>query len=139
MDVISPERWGRDHYSTLAYLGHVYHTHDGQIDRDKMRCKPSRRHMAGPTMAMLIAVHPADERYPTTLQGGQTLDDHDDYDCAYDLVAGGMLIDVGTGMHPQFELTPKGLRVWSHLTRTRKTVGAMDTLTWAEVEGATHE
>ncbi|TAL41401.1 MAG: hypothetical protein EPN91_10830 [Salinibacterium sp.] len=133
MDVISPERWGRDHYSTLAYLGHVYHRDAGQIERDKMRCKESRRHMKGELARMI----PEDgTRYPTRLQNGDELDDHDDYDCAYDLVAGGVLTDVGTGINPQFELTPKGLQVWSYLTRTRKTAGAMDTLTWAEVERA---
>lgn len=128
--MIEPARWGRDHYSTFAYLGHVVHNPElqGHPDRRKMRCKPGNHKQDG-----LMALVFRDAKYPTRLQGGVVLDDHDDWDCAADIVGAGLLVDVGSGMFPCFKLTERGLAVWSYIARTRPTAGSMDSLTWDEV------
>jgi len=130
------EKWGRDHYSTFMYIGHAVHNPAlrGLVEKDKMRVKNSRRHMAGPSMAILMLKDT--DRYPTRLQGGEDLHDHDDYDCADDLIAGGMLVETGTGFSRAYDLTPRGLQVWSYMIRTYPTAGSCDSITWRELLAA---
>jgi hypothetical protein len=85
------EDWGKDHWSTLAYLETRIVDHRGRISHDHMRCH------AGRHPAMLAAkrrVHgtSADgSAYPTRLRAGRTLPDHDDYDCLDDMIAAGFV------------------------------------------------
>lgn len=115
---IPPERWGRDHWTTIAYA----FTCAGRImDRQHLR-------IAGKAIPGV-----PDKEYPTRLQGGVDLYGHDDLDCLSDAGAAGVLHNVGTGMHPCARFTPQGLILGQWL------VGAMEakavkasTLTWAE-------
>jgi hypothetical protein len=47
---------------------------------------------------------------PTRYRLGE-LKNHDDWDCVADLVTSGLLLSVGTGMHPKYELSPLGWQV----------------------------
>lgn len=123
---VAPEQFGRDHWSTLAYLGHVVHKSGGEPDRNKMRCKPGNPRM-GHIMAMVAT---GEDKYPTKLQGGAELFDHDDYDCADDLIAAGLMRNEGTGFFPVYDLTPPGLKLWSWLVRNYKSAGAMKAVEW---------
>ena len=127
---VSPDRWGRDHWSTLSYLGH---RHGDWGDLDKMRCKPGNPRTGA--MGSLVQ-HLSPKEYPTRLRDG-SLRGHDDYDCAADLVRAGLLVETGTGANPRFELTNPGAVVWAYVVKTRQTCGAMDSLSLDEVEAQT--
>jgi hypothetical protein len=99
------EMFGRDHWSTFAYIETRVVDHDGRAEREKMRCDVSRHpHLIGP--------HYGDvgKKYPTRLAGDVLLEDHDDWDCADDLVCVGLLENLGTSTNPIFRLTDEG---WS--------------------------
>lgn len=64
------ELWGRDHYSTLGYLRHRVTSDDGKVDDRQMR---------------------AGSAYPTRLDDGTERTPHDDYGCAVDFIAYGLI------------------------------------------------
>lgn len=131
---VIPERWGRDHFSTFAYLGSVVHDNarGGSPDPRRMRCRPGN-----PLMHPQNARVSGDKEYPTRLRGGVLLRDHDDYDCADDIVAAGLLEDIGTGAQRRYRMTEAGLRAWHYLCAARPN-GSMSTVTWEEVVEATN-
>jgi hypothetical protein len=105
--------FGKDHWSTFGYIAHCVVTRGGEPQRNKMRVDPS---------VHLHHAHEAnryfpDKRYPTVLRGGVQVDGHDDYDCAEDLEEAGLIVDVGTGLHPCWLLTERGWRVWEEIQR----------------------
>lgn len=106
--------WGKDHWSTLAYLECRAVDHKGVIARQHMRCDPERH----PGLAHM----PWDMDCPTYLACGVKLPQHDDWDCFEDAKAAGMLTLEGTGVHPIVRFTAEGLRVAS-LLRTHKANG----------------
>lgn len=107
--------WGRDHWSTLAYLETCAVDNHGYIVRKRMRCdKDLHPHLAhggrlGP------------KKYPTRLKGGELLDDHDDWSCVDDFVTAG-LVTLTPGIQPQVRFTDKGLRLAAAL-RAHKAEG----------------
>lgn len=131
---VPPELWGRDHFAVLAYAGHVAHK-SGTPDRQKMRAQPGNP-MMGWAMAMLCNADPGRKFPGTRLQGGVELADHDDWDCVDDLIAAGLLENHRTGAQPLWSLTEEGLKLWSHLVRNHKTVGAMAAVTWQGLRAA---
>lgn len=80
-DYVSVDRWGKDHWSLLAYLESVAVDYGGKVDNLKMRVDP-RVHLK-------FAHHAS--RYggdsPSYLKGGERLEKHDDFSCMEDLVA----------------------------------------------------
>lgn len=116
---IPPDRWGRDHWTTIAYA----FTRAGRVmERQHLR-------IAGKAIPGV----PADKEYPTRLQGGVDLYGHDDLDCLRDSEAAGVLRNVGTGMHPCARFTAQGLILgqWLVAAMEANTV-TTSTLTWAE-------
>ena len=114
---IEPERWGKDHWSTFAYLGSrnvdylVKELDWAYFERDKIRCD-HRRHpmLLGPRQEMIQ--QPGN--HPTRLQGGDEVFDHDDWDCLMDMHVFGF-VNVGSYMLCYFRLTELGLRVYGDL------------------------
>ena len=43
--------------------------------------------------------------------GGEELDEHDDWDCMYDLIDAGLFTAIGSGAHPLVKLTDEGFRI----------------------------
>jgi len=125
---ISPERWGRDHWQVFTYLGHCFHKSDGVPDRDKMRCKPGN-----PLIGFRVVRIQGDREYPTKLVDGGFLWGHDDYDCADDLIAAGLMTSLGTGANPRYGLTPVGVLAWSYCCDRYRSLGG---LTWEKVLAA---
>lgn len=85
-DPVPIEWFGRDHWSTLAYLETVVVDQGGKIDNRRMRTD-SRRHRT-------LAARPhltAGKKYPTRLAGGRLLENHDDWDCLQDMEAAGLV------------------------------------------------
>jgi len=125
-DPVPPRLWGRDHYSTLLYIESVVVNADGIPNRDRMRTDASRHPaMDGPSMRMLPR-ELRDKKYPTRLAGGVQLDDHDDWDCARDLEAAGLLRWEGTGINPCFVFTDLGWQIANMLRRHRAEGGTND-------------
>ena len=112
-DPVPMELWGKDHWSTLGYIETRCVDHGGEVENDRMRTDSDRYPaLVGPRVAML---GPSRKKYPTQLAGGKKLKNHDDWDCAADMEAAGLLKWEGTGLRPVFVLTKKGLQVSAQL------------------------
>jgi hypothetical protein len=127
--IVPVEKFGRDHWSTFAYLACTIVGNDGIPDRTKMRCDSARH----PFLAHFLPGVGGSP--PTRLMNGETLRDHDDWDCADDLCAAGLLLDLGTGANPLFDLTPEGWEALKVLLVHRrqsacKGQGAFGTFVW---------
>ena len=114
-------RFGKDHWSTLAYIETRCVDHDGYPDHRHMRTDTDRHPGLGaPYLARMVPQGTA--KYPTRLKGGDELHDHDDWDCAYDLEAAGLIEVKGTGIMPWFRITARGRLVVASL-RAHKAAG----------------
>jgi hypothetical protein len=112
---ISMEKWGKDHWSTFAYLECRTVDNGGVIERKHMRCDSSRH----PQFAHLPA--DMDRKYPTIFKDGK-LEDHDDWDCLDDCELLGLCENKGTGLHRVYKLTALGRLVAAQL-RAHKAAG----------------
>lgn len=101
--------FGKDHWSTFAFLEICAVENQGRINIQRMRCDPE--------------LHPGlaheGSRFgkpsPTRLKHGATLHAHDDWSCFEDLEAAGLVKWIGTGIHPCIQLTKKGQAVAARL------------------------
>lgn len=114
---ISRERWGKDHWSTLAYLGTC--AMDGRpFKPEKMRCNPATHlgYLARVQVGFLPDAKP--EWKPTwgTILADGRLDDHDDYDVCDDLEREG-LAEFFSYANGTFTLTDAGLDMVREITR----------------------
>lgn len=91
-DRVPMERWGRDHWSTLAYLETRIVDYRGKIAHDHMRCHAGRHPLmhAAKRRGRLFGSGDGSQ-YPTRLRDGE-LPNHDDYDCIDDMIAAGLVI-----------------------------------------------
>jgi len=108
------EKWGRDHWTTLLYIEHCCVDSGGEPNFDKLRCDTDRH----PFYAGRYARHVGTaglKKYPTRLKGGEEREDHDDWDCIEDMVHAGVVLWVGTGAFPVFELTEYGRQLGAAL------------------------
>lgn len=113
-DPVPPKFFGKDHWSTFAYLETRCVDYEGRPDNRHMRCDP-RRH---PGLSHIKW----NGDYPTRLFGMVELPKHDDWDCVDDLVAAGLMELDGTGIHPVVKLTNLGHTVAAAL-RKHKAAG----------------
>lgn len=114
--VPGPATFGRDHWSTFAYIETLVVDKSGKPDIRRMRCDPKRH----PLMAHQGSMFGAPS--PTRLKDGVLLPDHDDWDCVDELEAAGLIEVGGTGMYPVFALTELG-RGLAALLRAHKAAG----------------
>ena len=116
------EQWGKDHWSTFAYVETRIVDYKGEIDNNHLRVD-FRRH---PAFAVRRARFGGDgsngDQYPTLLRpredgekGLATLPGHDDVDCILDAVTAGLLEEHGTGLYPIFRMTKLGSLVAGEL------------------------
>jgi len=99
------EMWGKDHWSTFAYIETRCVDHRGIPELSKMRCDNDvHPHLRDNRIPSIMA----DKKYPTRLKHGQTVEDHDDWSCAEDMEDYGLLVNDGTGVHPIFIMTERG-------------------------------
>lgn len=97
-------RWGKDHWTTFAYVETRWVDHHGMLSHDKMRCDRQRHPMFYSAKRRVITGFPglADgAKYPTRLKtetpGGDgrwgvvELAGHDDYDCLDDAIREGLI------------------------------------------------
>lgn len=121
------EVFGKDHWSTFAYIEVRCTDHGGIPDRRHMRCNGKRHpllaHVAGPCP-------------PTRLKGGITLENHDDWDCADDLAAAGLIECFPSITNWLFRMTEEGNRVAGLLCVFKQSGGNFASFSPAGVEFA---
>ena len=107
-DPVPEEYFGKDHWSTFAYIETRCVDHRGVIDKNHMRCDTKRHPLFGHRGGDASGV-------PTRLVGGKNIHRHDDWDCADDLEAADMIENVGTGAQRVYRMTKHGKEVASDL------------------------
>ena len=121
---VEVEKFGKDHWSTLAYVECCAVDDKGALDNRHMRCDADRH--PGLVNPMLDSV----QKYPTILAGGEELPDHDDWDCLDDLEAAGFIEQRGTGIHPVIKMTEAGNKVAASLRHHKSQGGNFSGFQW---------
>ena len=103
MRIIPIEEFGRDHWSTLAYIASCFYGRSGEIAFEKMRTNPqlhpqfaTRHHSSW------------NPEWSTRLKDNNIELDHDDWHCVDDLIEADLIKWKGTGLYPKLCLTEKG-------------------------------
>lgn len=100
---IPMERWGKDHWSTLAYLETLAVDNKGKAIPDGRR------------MRTILKKHPFSTntydstKYPTRLKDGKETKNHDDWDCIEDMIREGLLVE--KKKNKSFKFTKKGIKI----------------------------
>jgi hypothetical protein len=81
------EQFGKDHWSTFAYLETCAADHGGVVSNARMRCHPRLHREFAYDRGFGINDGSA---YPTRLKDG-ALENHDDWSCLEDMAAAGLL------------------------------------------------
>ena len=108
--MIAISRWGKDHWSTFAYLETLAVDHEGIAKPDNRRMRTNEKthpHLLG-------SPEQGASQYATRLKDGEAKG-HDDWDCLDDAVEVGFLEDIGTGINRVFKFTKLGQKVASQL------------------------
>lgn len=134
-EYVPVEKFGKDHYSTLAYLETVAVDANGKIHTARMRCNPRVHRLYAYDTG--LGIQRWDPKYGTVLKDKTILEDHDDWSCLEDMANAGWLIIVSEGERkpgepftlskknpPQISLTPKGFAVAAALRQHRANGGA---------------
>lgn len=126
------EKFGKDHFSLLAYVGCRVADNEGSLNFEHLRCHPERHpHYLG--WRRIEHGDMWDVKYSTRLAGffeteGEDqlnfrLDDHDDWDCLQDLEIAGLVKIHGTGLHPLVALTDYGHKIEARLRKHKANKG----------------
>jgi len=100
--------FGKDHWSTFAYLETCCVDNGGVVDIQRMRCAANRH----PQFA-----HAGSDngiRYPTRTKRGE-IKNHDDWDCLDDCELVGLIENTGTALHRVYKITELGFAVAGQL------------------------
>lgn len=113
------EEFGKDHWSTFAFIETRCVDHKGQPDLDRMRCNTKRHPGLIGAVVNRFGNAKWKPEYSTRLKGHfQTpnqINGHDDHDVADDLALAGLIEVRGTGIHPWYKMTKLGTQVASML------------------------
>ncbi len=101
-------KFGKDHWSTFAYLETRCVDHGGEIELRHMRCDSDRHPQ--------FAHSGITAKYPTRLKKGE-IKNHDDWDCLDDCELAGLIKNTGTDLHRVYRLTTLGQSVASQLRK----------------------
>ena len=118
-------RWGKDHWSTFAYIEHLCVESLDNIGRPQLnRIQANANRHPGLVVQSLHGTLLDGSNYGIRLAGGDELPgpDYDEWDCIDDMEREGLLEQVGTGIHPEFKLTEHGRKV-AGLLRSHKSRG----------------
>jgi hypothetical protein len=133
MKTIPMSQFGRDHWSVFAYIETLCVDNKGVPDHDRMRTNPKTHPgLVGPRIAIMKRSWKPE--YGSRLRG-HAIDkpvqrlNHDDWDCADDLVAAGLIESNGTGINPWFTLTKTGLAIAAALRQHKASGGSFSNFT----------
>lgn len=104
--VVPVSDFGKDHWSTFAYIECCVVDCKGILNNGRMRCIKNRHPFYD---------HGHDASACPTLLKGAELRNHDDWDCVDDLIVAGLVEAVGSTMNPVFALTDLGRKVAAEL------------------------
>lgn len=118
------DKWGKDHWSMFAYVGHCVTEREGFMSGPRLRCKDDR-----PGIQRAYGQR-WDPKYGTRLNGyfqspndkTLMLPDHDDIDCLQDMEAEEMVL-LGTTVSMFVQLTDKGREFEEALRRFKQDGG----------------
>ncbi len=133
---IPVDRWGKDHWSLVAYLECRAVDHKGEIDKERMRCDADLH----PGLVGMRCAPPFSKlkkvKFPTILKDGKQLRNHDDWSCAYDLERAGLIELRGTGINPIVVFTEKGFEIAAVLRKHKAKGKNFASFTWEERDGS---
>jgi hypothetical protein len=110
MKHITIDQWGKDHWSTIGYLGTLATDHKGVATPDITRMRTNQE--THPNIG-----NPMDGgKYPTKLKKDGFVSGHDGWDCIEDAIREGLLIDMGEA-HRQYRFTDYGIKVFNALIK----------------------
>ncbi len=123
MEHIPMDKWGKDHWSTFAYL-ETLAVDDGKGGlaipvRARMRTNEETHPVIGVARGGNDSGYPipvGGKQYPTRLKEGE-VEEHDDWDCIDDMVREKLLEDVGSGINRAFTFTKLGKKVAGELRK----------------------
>ena len=122
------EQFGRDYWSTFAYVETRCVDHQGIPHKPNMRANLKRH----PEHTHHIPFEKENETFPTRLRDGREINDHDDWDCVDDLSAAGLVLIKCTGAQPVWALTGKGLAAAAALRSHIASGGQIPGFAWEE-------
>lgn len=109
------DRWGKDHWSTFAYIETRVVDYGGEPDLRHMRTDVSLHPNMGPHECVGGGLPIDSAKHPTRLRDGASASPHDDWSCLDDAEAAGLLENVGSGANRRYRLTDHGLAVAASL------------------------
>lgn len=122
MDNIPVKKFGKDHWSTLAYIECRVVDQGGRLNNKHLRIDPERH----PGLAHIRW----EKDSPTYLAKGVLQKKHDDLDCIEDLAVAGFVEILGTGIQPRTDLTDYGWEVASALRKHKGNGGNFAGFVW---------
>ena len=108
------DKWGKDHWSLLAYVETCCVDDCGTLDRKRMRCNEKRHPLLKATSHEWLPT------WGTILKKG-TIEYHDDWDCLDDLNDAGFVNEISM-INGIVSITEKGTKV-AHQIRKHKADG----------------
>jgi len=149
-DYVPVSRWGKDHWSTMAYLETCAVDRGGKVENARMRChaRLHRHFVYNPPGGH----HLGDgSRYPTRLRDDKVLEKHDDWSCLEDMVAAGLVVakmrkvnmDTSGDMECRVRFTDSGITLAGLLRRHKLEGGSYgnfqpeDHTQWLVIAGLT--
>jgi len=125
------EKWGRDHWSLVAYLDCRCADNNGTINGAHLRHHPKRPARIGSDMAGRATSRNWKPEYDTRIAGfydpsktePRQLADHDDIDCLEDIEKAGIIENHGSGLFPLIKFTEMGHVVANHLREHKRDGG----------------
>lgn len=124
-------RWGRDHWSTLLYVEDICTNGSGEPVAERMRQWPGRP-VRGKLLTAMGPPEGGNKGYPTRLNDGTEVAEHDDFDCVEDMVDAGLVEWRGTGLRPVFRLTALG---WAMASALRQHLATAERRSTASFDG----
>ena len=107
---VAPDRFGRDHRSTLLYIESRCVDFRGSVEQKHMRTNNARHPGRGPGLSWK-------PQHGSRLADGSVLPEHDDWDCIDDMIRCGWMENHGSAINPSYCLTDAG---WAEAHRVRR-------------------
>lgn len=108
MKPIPISKFGKDHWSLLAYVECRCVDNQGVLKLEHLRANPKTHPQYVHCDSHMLGGDPKGFPYPTRLRNDKTAKGHDDWDCLDDLEHADLIKSHGTGLNPIFALTVKG-------------------------------
>lgn len=130
----SIDEFGKDHWSTFAYIETCCVDHKGIIEFSRMRTNEKTHPFYKDARSCSFPWAESNgTRLKSYFQDNSLIDpEHDDWDCIDDLIDAGLLEWNGTGANPVFKLTKLGIKVAAKLREHKANGGYFANFEWSE-------